>query len=469
MYFGSLLKEVLKENKIPVTRFAEKIGLNRVAVYSVFNGEKAISQEVFDRIIKTYNFSPKQNTELFRAFRLLSFSREKLELMEFIRSEVKVIGKSPLCPSPEIEPLDLSKGSVFLSGRKAYYCAVAAFLKNESESKVIYTNYSFFDEQADKLVYDFICGENCRFSVRHTIVRGNGENIRERLRNGFASIKFAKRGHFTDVAEADEATFAFPTHFVGEKTTIMYDPKNENGFITTNESVVKAYCISAAKRDEKRPEFNRFIESSFELKNIMEPLMMSPHVIFESHMPVCYYTSRKILDETLRDDIENREVVLSSFWSHLSICRNIKAPTIFVQSAIKRFAENGQSLAAPEKLLKKISAENRKAILLEAKRQILSGESPALVADDGVLNIDENIEVYNFDRSTLVSYVADGPNGGFIGSGLFSVNDRSFLPLLNDFYDYLVVNDFLLSKKEIEKAFDEGIEICDKIIQNSKE
>ncbi len=466
MLFGSLLQTTLKEKGIPVSRFADSIGLNRVAVYSVFNGKKKISEDTFERILKTYNFSPEEETELFRAFRLSSFSREKLELMEFIRKEIVFIGKSPNCILPERMPLDLSKDSIVLSSKADYYSAIEALLKRESENgrSTVYTNYSFFDEAADKIIFDFVNCENCPLSIRHTIVKGTENNIKERLRNGFASIKFAKRGHYTDVAEPDEPTFAFPTHFVGENATIMYDPKTENGFFTTKPSIVKAYYISAAKRDSKRPPFNRFIENPFELKNIMEPLMLSTHVIFESHMPLCFFTDREILDDTLKQDIPHREMVLSAFWSHLLVCHQMTMPIIFVRSAIKDFVKSGKSFEAPDLYLNRISVPNRKKILLEAKERITEKNSNVLIADDSRLEIDEIVEVYNFDRCTMVAFVIDKPDCDFMGSGSFTVNASSFLPLLNDFYDYLIVNDCLLSKEEAAKAFDEGIAICDEMI-----
>ena len=468
MHFGSLLKATLKEMKIPTSHFADDLGFNRVKVYSVFNGKKLPSEETFERILNAYKFSSVQKDDLTRAFRLDSFSKEKLETMEFIRSEIKLIGKSPACKLPKLKELDLSKDSVVLSSKEDYYNALLTLLsiENKNENSIVYTNYSFFDEPTDKIVYDFVCGKNSKVAIRHTIIRGNENNLPNRLRNGFASIKFAKLGHFIDIAEPDEATFAFPCHFVGKSATIMYDPKNENGFFTTKESVTHAYFISAAKRDSKRPVFNRFIENPFELKSITEPLMMSTRMIFESHMPLCFFTEKDILDDTLRPEVPNREIVLSAFWSHLLVCMGIECPKVFTKSSIRAFAETGKSYEASNVFLKYISPENRKRIFLEIKEYILNAENPILIAEDSHLNIDEVMEVFSFDRSTLVAFVVDKPGCDFVGSGSFIVNDNSFLSLLSDFYDYLIVNDFLLSKSEAAKAIDEGIAICDKLIQD---
>lgn len=470
MNFGSLLKRTLKENKIPTTHFADDLGFNRVAVYSVFNGEKIPNEETFDRILKTYKFTTAQKDNLTRAYRLALFSEEKLELMEFIKNEIKFIGKTPECEIPKLKKFDLSNGDAVLSGREDYYGAIAALLKieNEKGKSTVYTNYSFFDEVADKLVYDFIKSEGCGVSIRHTIVRGNENNLRERLRNGFASIKFAKLGQFIDIAEPDEPTFAFPYHFVGENATVMYDPKNENGFFTTKKPVTGAYYISAAKRDSKRQVFNRIIENPFELKSISEPLMLTTHTIFESYMPLCFFTEKAILDEALVENIPNRDMILSSFWSHLLICRKINAPLIFTKSSIKKFAETGKSYEAPSTFIKTISPENRKRIILETKKQLLEERYPHLIADDSKLNVSETMEVYSFDRCTMVAFVVEKPGCEFFGSGSFTVSDKSFLSLLTDFYDYLIVNDCILSKSETAKALDEGVAICDEIIKNEK-
>ncbi|MDO4380264.1 MAG: hypothetical protein Q4D20_05255 [Clostridia bacterium] len=471
MYFGSLLKSTLKENKIPVTHFASAMKLNRVAVYSVFNGEKHLSEDTFNRVLETFPFTPEQETELLRAFRLSTFSRKKLEGMEFLVDEIARIGKAPDCGEIEKEPLDFSNESAILSSEAQYHSAIEALLKIESEhgKSTVYTNYSFFDEPADKITFDFISQDDCPLSIRHTIVKGNKDNLKERLRNGFASIKFAVRGHVTDIAEENEQTYTFPVHFAGEHATVMFDPRTGHGFFTTNGPVVRAYYISAASRDSERPQLNRFIDDPFELKSITEPLMMSPHIIFESNVPICYFTERDVLDETLKKGLPNREIILSAFWNHLLICRSIKAPTIFLKSAIKVFAQKGKSYEAPNTFLNFISVKNRKKILLETKESILKDDSSIFIVDDGMINICENFEVYNFDRCTMVAYVTDKPGCDFIGSGLFTVNDSSFLPLLNDFYDYLIVNDYLLSKAEAAKALDEGIALCDEMIEKGIE
>ena len=53
------------------------------------------------------------------------------------------------------------------------------------------------------------------------------------------------------------------------------------------------------------------------------------------------------------------------------------------------------------------------------------------------------------------------PGCDFLGSGAFSVYGEEFSSLLSDFYDYLFVNDFFLSKEELEKEFDSAIAQCD--------
>lgn len=468
MHFGSLLKSTLKENKIPVTRFASAMKLNRVAVYSVFNGEKQLSEDTFNRVLETFSFTPEQETELFRAFRLSGFSREKLELMKFITKEISLVGKAPDCGEIEKEPLDFSNESTILSNKAQYYSAIEALLKIESEhgKSTVYTNYSFFDEPADKITFDFISQADCPLSIRHSIVKGNKDNLKERLRNGFASIKFAVRGHVTDIAEENEQTYAFPVHFAGEHATVMFDPRTGHGFFSTNEPVVRAYYISAASRDSERPQLNRFIDDPFELKSISEPLMMFTRIFFESTLPVCCFCGKEALDETLRKDLPNREMVLSACWHHLFILRNPTFPILFVKSAIKNFVKSGKCDDVPTTFFDIVSVENRKKLLLEARKMILKDGSNFFIVDDGQVNINEIFHIYNFDRCTMVAFVTDKPGCDFVGSGFFTVYDSSFLTLLNDFYDYLIVNDYLLSKAEAVKAIEEGIALCDEMIEN---
>ncbi len=466
MLFGSLLQETLKKNKISVTRFADSVGLNRVGVYSVFSGKKKISEETFAAILNNFNFSPEEETELNRAFRLSNFSREKLELMEFIKDELAFIGKSPDCILPERTPLNLSNDSALLSSNADYCSAIEAFLKLESENEpgVVYTNYSFFDEAADKIVFDFVNRKDCPLSVRHTIVRGTKNNLKERLRNGFASIKFARLGHYIDIAEPDEPGFAFPVHFVGKTAAVMFDPKTGNGFFTTNDSVAKAYYISAAKYDSTRQPFNRFVDNLLDLKNITQPLLISTRLSLTTLLPICYIIDSQIIDETLKKDIPHREVILNTFCNHLVVLSQISSPRVFCKGAIKNFAETGKAFEVPSVFYDCLSVKNRKKALLGLKKELLRKNSKIFVFDDNSIKIDEIIEVLNFENGTMVMFVVNKPGCDFCGSGSFTVKSKSFLSLLDDFYDYLIVNNLLLSKEEVEKAFDEGIAICDEML-----
>lgn len=463
MDFGALLKATLKKHEIPVIRFTGDIGFNRVAIYSVFKNKRELPKEVFEKILASYPFSKQEKLNLERAFRLSQFESERFEMMAFIKTEFEKLGKAPDCTPEKSENLDFSRPSIFLSGRADYNAAVETLLKRENtaENAVVYTNYSYFDEQTDKIVYDFVKNASCRLVIRHSVIKGTGENVKERLHNGFASIKFAKLGHITSVGSRDEPPFALSTHFIGKKSVLMYDDKTQCGFFSTEETVVRAYCLSAAKRESAREPLNRVFENAFELKSFTEPMMSKNDlIIIESALPVRYFTKCEILDETLKKDIPEREVILSSFWNHLLICRSLSNPSVFTQSSIRHFLENGKSYDAPEFFLNNISVLNRRRILDEAKKELLSEESRFSVIRDSSFEISEKISVASSPHSVSVFYMVEKPGCDFLGSGVFTVYDEEFSSLLGDFYDYLFVNDFFLSKEELEKELDSAVAQC---------
>lgn len=463
MDFGALLKATLKKHEIPVIRFTGDIGFNRVAIYSVFKNKRELPKEVFEKILASYPFSKQEKLNLERAFRLSQFESERFEMMAFIKTEFEKLGKAPDCTPEKSENLDFSRPSIFLSGRADYNAAVETLLKRENtaENAVVYTNYSYFDEQTDKIVYDFVKNASCRLVIRHSVIKGTGENVKERLHNGFASIKFAKLGHITSVGSRDEPPFALSTHFIGKKSVLMYDDKTQCGFFSTEETVVRAYCLSAAKRESAREPLNRVFENAFELKSFTEPMMSKNDlIIIESALPVRYFTKCRILDETLKKDIPEREVILSSFWNHLLICRSLSNPSVFTQSSIRHFLESGKSYDAPEFFLNNISVLNRRRILDEAKKELLSEESRFSVIRDSSFEISEKISVASSPHSVSVFYMVEKPGCDFLGSGVFTVYDEEFSSLLGDFYDYLFVNDFFLSKEELEKELDSAVAQC---------
>ena len=346
MDFGTLLKATLKKNNIPVSRFTKDIGFNHVAIYSVFKNKRKLTEEAFEKILSSYPFSEREKLSLERAFRLSRFESERFEMMTFIKNELEMAGKTPDCTPEKSKSLDFSSESVFLSGRAEYNAAVEALLKtvNTADNPVVYTNYSYFDAETDKIVYDFAKSKDCRLVIKHSITKGTKDNMKERIHNGFSSIKFAKLGHTTSIAPQDDPPFALSAHFISEKAIVMYDEKSQKGFFSAAETVVKAYYLSAAKRDSAKKPLNREFESPLELKSFTEPIMdKEEQIVIESHMPICCFADRDILDETLKKDIPAREIILSAFWNHLLICKKLSFPSVFTQSSIKDFLESGKS------------------------------------------------------------------------------------------------------------------------------
>ena len=464
MDFGTLLKATLKKNNIPVSRFTKDIGFNHVAIYSVFKNKRKLTEEAFEKILSSYPFSEREKLSLERAFRLSRFESERFEMMTFIKNELEMAGKTPDCTPEKSKSLDFSNESVFLSGRAEYNAAVEALLKtvNTADNPVVYTNYSYFDAETDKIVYDFAKSKDCRLVIKHSITKGTKDNMKERIHNGFSSIKFAKLGHITSIAPQDDPPFALSAHFISEKAIVMYDEKSQKGFFSAAETVVKAYYLSAAKRDSAKKPLNREFESPLELKSFTEPIMdKEEQIVIESHMPICCFADRDILDETLKKDIPAREIILSAFWNHLLICKKLSFPSLFTQSSIKDFLESGKSYEAPETFLNRISVPNRKRILTEIKKELLREDSRYCVIRDSSLRVPENIAINSHNRSVTVFYMLEKPGCDFLGSGAFSVYGEEFSSLLSDFYDYLFVNDFFLSKEELEKEFDSAIAQCD--------
>ena len=241
----------------------------------------------------------------------------------------------------------------------------------------------------------------------------------------------------------------------------MYDAKTQCGFFSTEETVVRAYFLSAAKRESARTPLNRVFENALELKNFTEPIMSKNDlIIIESTLPVRYFTRRDILDETLKKDIPGREVILNSFWNHLLICRSLSNPSVFTQSSIRHFLESGKSYEAPEIFLNNISVLNRRRILAEAKKELLGEDSRFSVIRDSSFEISEKISVASGPHSVSVFYMVEKPGCDFLGSGVFTVYGEEFSSLLGDFYDYLFVNDFFLSKEELEKELDSAVAQC---------
>ena len=273
MEFGELLKKTLKENKVKITHLSSLIGMNRMAVYAVFNGEKKLPENIFNLILEKIEFSPAQAAELSRLYYINRISKERTKQLKTLKAEFESAGRAPFSPVMMFRDITPSPQGVFLLGALDYYSAVKAFLESETagEECEIFTNYSFLDTQTDCIVYDFICKNKPEFKLVHTVRMDSDVPIEERLRNIFASVKFGKLGHPVFIANKKKNTVSFSTHFIGKKTVLQYDPQNECGFLSAEPAVISAYRLVASRNRQGEKPLTAYSDNAFELRSVLQP------------------------------------------------------------------------------------------------------------------------------------------------------------------------------------------------------
>lgn len=473
MKFGPLLKSILKENHIYVSHFAENIGYNRVAIYSVFNGEKPLPEKVFRLILEKYDFSAAQQAQLIRAFHNDSMSEEKNRLMKFNIEQLESLGKKPTLLPILLRDIDVSSGGVFLAGSSDYYSALAAFLENEAKEKEtkIYTNYSFFDLQADEIVYSFILEKNSRdFLIHHTVRFDDAISAKEKLKSIYGSIKFAKEGHETNVASVDVSDYAFSTYFIGKRSVLLYDDRNDFGFLTTDEATVKAYIFSAVKHEAAETALTRSTKSPFELKSILQPNQAHMLSYFSFFFPLCLFAPKDMLDNTLKKDIPNREMILSACWNHLKYCQETDQLGMFTRLGTEHFFESGKTFEASNLILKNVSFADRKRAFEILKDKIRHQGDKFTMLNSNLFKIDFDIEIEIYEGGVMFTFPVNyREDGDYVGAGLIFTTDQEICDLFKEFREYLLANGYALSEEFVENFLDNLISQCDAAIEEQAE
>lgn len=466
MGFGALLKSTLKENGIPVSRFADAIGYNRVAIYSVFNGEKSLPENVFKEVLKKYDFSSSQRAALMREFYNDNMDEETSELIRFFLAELNTLGEEPSAIMLPFRELDVSDGGVFLAGSVDYYSAVRTFLENEYSDKgaVIYTNYSFFDAQVDKIVYDFIREKSCEdILVRHTVRPNDVTPLKERIKNLCASVKFAKLGHITSIAGENVSDYAFSTYFIGKKTILLYDNSHEFGFLSTEKTAVSAYILAAIKREADETPLTRFTKDPFELKSILQIYQLEIHSAFDSDFSLHYFTTFDILDNALKKEVPNRDLVLSACWGHVEYCQEFHMKSLIMsQRGLLRFFENGKALDASDVILNRISYEDRKKAFINYKKRLGNPDFCMKMLNSDLVPTAPGISIEAYNNGVLFAFdSANRPDGDYLGAAFLLLMDSQLSDVFKAIPEYLEVNGCLLPNSFVESLLDSLIDQCD--------
>ena len=468
MAFGELLKKTLKENKVTVTSFSSLVGMTRMAVYAVFNGEKKLSEDTFNFILEKIEFSPVQAAELSRSYYIENIGKKQKAQLQVLKTEFESVGCAPVSPVMLLKDIAPSKDGVFLLGALDYYSAVKALLENESADgeTEIYTNYSFLDTQADSIVYDYIIENNPSFKLRHT-VRMDGEiPVEERLRNIFASVKFAKLGHPVFIANREKNTVAFSTHFIGKKTVIQYDAENECGFLSGEPAVISAFRLVASKNKQNEKPLTAYSENAFELRNILQPFQIDVCALMEFKFPACFFTTPDILEDTLKKNIPNRDVVFSAFWNHMNRFQGLFPGGMFSQYGIQSFASTGIAYDASSDFLEPISLKHRKTLLERYRKSIDESGYSLKIFNGNMLNIVENCELEIFENSFALLFCNNSaPGGDFVGGCYILLDDRELTELFKSFYNYTLLSESIISQEYAKHLVDDLISQCEAVLQ----
>ncbi len=471
MRFCELLKKTLKDIGVSVTKLSSDTDCTRVFLYSVFNGEKKLSEEIFRFIISKYDFSPLQISELERLFYIENLTATQKELLSVLKDELENIGKehpSSLFLSKEFT---VSNDGVLLSGSSDYYSAIAAFIKNESgiENNAIYTNYSFFDVQADNMIFDFAKSAKNGLVIKHTVRMGNETDIKERIRNICSAVKFSKLGHITNVSGGGTKDLTFASYFIGTKTILQYDPQSECGFLSGDGVIVNGFRLLALKKEKEKPLLNGFSKSALELKDILSPLQKNMLSFLDFRFPANLFTTKKILGETLKKELPFHDEILKTFWDHVKHFQAVKTPGLFSQLGMQRFALDGVASDASSAFLSPISPENRIELFRRYKESIEKTDYSLKIINSNILKITEHcaFEIYN-DGFSLLFRSDINPEEAFIGGCYIICKDEQIAKLLLDFKDYICLSDAVLSKEYAKLFTEDLINQCRAMIKSAE-
>lgn len=471
MEFGAFLKKAIKDIGVPVTHLSSEIDYSRVNIYSVFRGERKLPEDTFELILSKYDFSEFQVAELKRLFYAENLSEDKKELLDFLKKELEKLGKESFVSPFPLRNVEICNEGVILTGSVDYYSAIAAFLKNEADciNNVIYTNYSFSDFQTDSMLYEFAKNTQNGTVIKHNVQMGAGSDIKERIRNIFSSVKFAKLCHITNIPSNESAGFSLETYFIGSKTVLQYDMKNQCGFLTGEPAIVNAFRLAEIQNEKTCTPLNGFSSSALELKKVLAPHQKHIVSLLDFRFPATHFTTKKILSETINENLEYHDAVVDEFWNHLHYFQLLHLNGTFSQYGIRKFALDGIVSDASPIFLHPISVENRIELFKIYKQNIAKTNYAYKIINSDRLNITENcaFEIYS-DGFSILFCSERNIEKNFIGGCYIIYKDKDFSKLFLAFKEYISLNDGVLSQKYAEILVDELIGLCNSILKKSK-
>lgn len=472
---GKRIEKVILEAGSSKTAFAKSLEINKSFLLRVINGEKKMSEQMLEKILKLTILSQEQKDLIADSYFSDTFGAEDFAQMRLVLDNINGFADEVACRKTVYvrtalldEILCNRKTSYILGNESELYEFTTYFIRQmlEKENAVFYSNYSFSQEKLDSVLYSLFAERDLKKSLDFVhLVNIPKRDAAYEITSIFKAMKWASVNLNTYALSADKSDRGdiFPYYILTNDCVLTFSEDCSQGLLSTDRAVIDYYQNNFGKTRQPYAPMNDFYYTEIDLMQATAKYSQY-NLLYTINGYLCLGPALdyEILNSAAKKDLPRREMLIRSTLNHYEYSNySVAFPSYHALNSLKQFSKDGQLVFISQRYVNALSPEMRCRIFRNLIDLIENKELPFHIVDDSKLNIPNNMTIDIYNSTILFSGILQGldniPDPDLPRQFVLKYDTGRLLNTFNHLFTYFRVNNYTFSHTYIMKKINDFI------------
>lgn len=455
--FQTAVKQALKRHNITVYRLSEITGIERTHLLKIINGQRTVTPQKLDAILKAIDPTEDENEEIRLAYIDMNFGLEKFNNYTELFISNKKSGEKSGSDSDGVEiSVEFTEPVTRFASRneliKSLY-TVTAYETANAENKRIYTN---IDESITRDIFDSLPKNRGDYDIKQIISARSGSDYSKTVKT---SVEFMLKGYKIYYSRANSdiekrRDIIFPYYYVTDELCLFASGDLSCGFVAKNRRFADIYAGQILSAIEGMTSIVSISQNIMDVKNnLMKviPYTEKTSYTIESDLCITFFMTIDMWDQIAKPDVPNRNFLRDTTYEYYQAIKKAQKSTLVIHSyeGTQKFTNDGIVFQMPAEYADPLTVENRAKIYKSMIEYYSDDSHDFRLSKEGVFSNKIAVDITDkySDRKHVISYLYSYLTN-FTGNANISIDDTDINNELIDFMNYLIASPYFYSKEE---------------------
>jgi len=475
--FGSKLDALISRNGGNKYRLSKEIGIDRVMLYRVINGERVPGKDFLDKILPALRLSPAEEKELRELCDIARIGEDVYERRLLVKNMVNKVNslrleRMPATAHKSVVIEGIGDAVKVVSGSYNVNVLVRGVLDDlayNSRSKRIWTNtpfeYSFLFDHLRQLYFEM----NGAIGIEHAVAfardAGSHKNPNVNLETLVSVLPFVfcegigyRPGYYYSDSIKSGAVF-MPYYLFTTTRLLMFSADYKTAMLINDPDAVAA-C---------RVEFDALrVTPMFHYVDDIEKMLgayldiwthtKKPEVIgIEAQPCLAWYSFEGMIETYVKKELPGRDSIMKALSRHLEYGKTVaNTRSFFTVEGLEDFCDSGYMMYISPQIAAPFNMADRRFLIKSLRDDVAANRSNSRVIDPSEISVSINTTIQVYINSTLLFSIANGS-----GMRMCLIDEPSIFEAFSDFLKNLDSMGCLYSKQETLEILDKYIDILE--------